>query len=196
VGPDGDVWFTYAVNHGIGRITPGGQYTGFAPTIKPEDIAAGPDGNLWFTGAWGSIYRITTAGEYTLFPLHPAQSYPIGYSPPNPGLADIAAGPDGNLWFTESQTHLIGRMTPAGVITEFTIPTTNGAPFGIAAGPDGNVWFTESKGIKAGRFRVTTTDLGVAVSPQPATGTVGQGLTYTITVTNDGPAEATDVVLT
>ncbi len=87
-------------------------------------------------------------------------------------------------------------MTPAGVVTEFPVPTDNSKPFGIAAGPDGNIWFAESNGNKIGRFRVSRTDLMVAVSPRSATGTAGQGLTYTITVTNDGPVEATDVVLT
>ena len=37
----------------------------------------------------------------------------------------IAAGPDGNLWFTEDQTNHIGRMTTAGALTEFPVPTTN-----------------------------------------------------------------------
>ena len=36
----------------------------------------------------------------------------------------------------------IGRITTAGVITEFAIPTANGEPLGIAAGPDGALWFT------------------------------------------------------
>ena len=55
---------------------------------------------------------------------------------------DIAAGPDGNLWFTESPAK-IGRITTAGVVTEFPIPTAQSLPVGIAAGPDGNLWFTE-----------------------------------------------------
>jgi virginiamycin B lyase len=55
-------------------------------------------------------------------------------------LAAITAGPDGNLWFTE-QSGRIGRITPAGVVTEFPAP----APLlAIAAGPDGAVWFSET----------------------------------------------------
>src|SRR5437899_649550 len=40
----------------------------------------------------------------------------------------IALGPDGNLWFTEGTDVVpakIGRITPAGAITEFAIPTAN-----------------------------------------------------------------------
>ena len=36
----------------------------------------------------------------------------------------ITAGPDGNLWFTGSQapTIYIGKMTPGGSVSEFTVP--------------------------------------------------------------------------
>jgi streptogramin lyase len=36
----------------------------------------------------------------------------------------ITSGPDGNLWFTEYQGNKIGRITPAGQITEFAVPTS------------------------------------------------------------------------
>jgi virginiamycin B lyase len=55
----------------------------------------------------------------------------------------ITAGPDGNLWFTEYGGNKIGRITTAGVITEFPIPTDDSEPWGITSGPDGNLWFTE-----------------------------------------------------
>ena len=32
-------------------------------------------------------------------------------------LSAIAAGPDGNLWFTNQNNNSIGRITPAGVVT-------------------------------------------------------------------------------
>ena len=64
----------------------------------------------------------------------------------------IAAGGDGSLWFTENYGNKIGRITTAGVITEFAIPTTGSGPQGIAAGPDGNLWFVESGGNNIGRI--------------------------------------------
>jgi streptogramin lyase len=54
----------------------------------------------------------------------------------------IAAGPDGNMWFTERQSGKLGRITPAGTITEFSVDSAS-APNGIATGPDGNLWFAE-----------------------------------------------------
>jgi virginiamycin B lyase len=59
------------------------------------------------------------------------------------GPESITVGPDGNLWFTEVTANKIGRITPAGVITEFAVPTANAAPNAITAGPDGQLWFTE-----------------------------------------------------
>jgi virginiamycin B lyase len=61
------------------------------------------------------------------------------------GPTGIAAGPvDGTLWFTERTANKIGRITAAGVITEYAIPTANSEPYAITAGTDGTIWFTES----------------------------------------------------
>jgi virginiamycin B lyase len=46
----------------------------------------------------------------------------------------------------------IGRITPAGVITEFAIPTPNSGPRALAAGPDGAIWFSEYRTNKIGRI--------------------------------------------
>ena len=41
------------------------------------------------------------------------------------GPVGITAGPDGNLWFTESQGNKIGKIVPAtGAITEYPVSTT------------------------------------------------------------------------
>ena len=55
----------------------------------------------------------------------------------------IAAGSDGNMWFTESPGGAVARITPAGVVTEFTVPTANAQPQMIIGASDGNLWFTE-----------------------------------------------------
>ena len=58
----------------------------------------------------------------------------------------ITLGPDGNLWFTlRGGDGAIGRITPQGVITEYTAGLTpGGAPTDIVEGRDGNLWFTLS----------------------------------------------------
>ena len=96
-------------------------------------------------GSWGlvpaaliaALVLPSAAGATSIkeFPLA-ASSDPLG----------IAAGPDGNLWFTDGgTTSAIGRVTPAGVIKEFTKGfTSTGKPADITLGSDSNLWFTTS----------------------------------------------------
>jgi virginiamycin B lyase len=64
----------------------------------------------------------------------------------------IASGPDGALWFVDDVGNSIGRITTAGAITEFPIPTATSGPVAITAGPDGALWFTEQGGNNIGRI--------------------------------------------
>lgn len=81
---------------------------------------------------------------------------------PSSGLQGIALGPDGNMWFTEFGASKIGRITPAGAVTEF--PLAPGAmPYDIAAGHDGNLWFTQFGDDKLGRI----TTAGTVLAPVP-----------------------------
>ena len=80
----------------------------------------------------------------TVFPVPTSGSRPY----------TIVAGPDGNLWFTESMGNKIARIGTNGTIKEFPVPTPGSGPYGIAAGADGNIWFTERFGDQIGRFNV------------------------------------------
>jgi len=183
-GPDGNLWFTEYYSNRIGRITPAGAVTEFSAGISADtvrvNITAGPDGNLWFTATSyydlqgnrfiteDRIGRITTSGVVTEF----SAGISAGASP-----FGIAAGPDGNLWFTEENGHRIGRITPAGVVTEFSAGISARAmPLGIAAGPDGNLWFTEWWGNRIGRITPgtagnnTPTDTTIVLQPGPGEG--------------------------
>jgi virginiamycin B lyase len=98
----------------------------------------------------------------TEFPL------PAGSAP-----GAITAGPDGALWFTESpgpgvRNARIGRITTAGTVTEFPIPTANAFPSDITRGPDGALWFTEGSVRRIGR--VTTGGSGTEFAVSGATG--------------------------
>jgi streptogramin lyase len=95
-------------------------------------------------------------------------SIPTTASGPN----GIAAGPDGALWFTESNANKIGRITTSGTITEFGIPTPSSGPFYIAAGPDGALWFSENSGNKIGRITTsgTITEFGIPTSASEPAG--------------------------
>jgi streptogramin lyase len=145
-GPDGGIWFVM-VDGTVVRSTTSGAITKIPFPINARDcctlsgITSGPDGNLWFTKNDG-IVRVTTSGLVTEFPVRlDTNSLDRG----------ITAGPDGNVWFTEPSGK-IGRITPPGVITEFSTPSGYDGLAVIVTGPDGNLWFTEEFSSKIGRI--------------------------------------------
>jgi len=81
----------------------------------------------------------------------------------------ITKGTDGNVWFSEFYADQIGRITPAGVITEFALPPLTDIE-GITTGPDGNLWFTAPGENKVGKMTtsgVVTTFPINAPDPSP-----------------------------
>jgi virginiamycin B lyase len=160
-GPDGALWFTEQSGGGIGRITTNGTVTQY-PLPQPPNgefastngIAAGADGALWYPLAYGSaavnaepeqdaIGRITTAGMTSaVYAVPTLGCYPIA----------ITGGPDGALWFTESDSGKIGRITLTGSVTEYRVSSVDAQPVGIVSGPDGALWFTEREAGDIGRI--------------------------------------------
>jgi virginiamycin B lyase len=81
-----------------------------------------------------------SSAAITEFPLPTSASVPTG----------IASGPDGNLWVTEPGIDRIARITPAGTVTEFTLPAGR-EPTDIVAAA-GLIFFTERSGDRIGRL--------------------------------------------
>ena len=73
----------------------------------------------------------------------------------------------------EESASKIGRITPAGSLTEYPLPTGNSGLGGIATGPDGNIWFTESKGNKLGRLIPATGQINEFATGKSFGGIVG-----------------------
>jgi streptogramin lyase len=171
-GPDGNLWFALAPSLNgsqndviVGKITPAGAVTEFpVPDTSGlpffvDEIVSGPGGEVWFgmngTSPAGQpesfIGQVTTAGAIKIFP--------VSASGPDKQLFSLAAGPDGNLWFTESfggDSEDVGRMTPNGVVTHFATPGhISGAV--VASGPSGNlVLLGQNPGGQNEVFRVST----------------------------------------
>lgn len=153
LGSDGNVWFFDAGMSEIGKITTSGQITEYPMPANTaiNNIAPGPDGNLWMSDQGNNaILKVSTSGTLLA-------SYPIPSSKAAPN--GLSAGPDGNIWFTEFATSKIGRVTPSGVMAEFTIPSGSAGPIAITPGPDGRMWFGEM-GQEAGLGKIgyITTD--------------------------------------
>src|SRR5207302_4789039 len=108
------------------------------------------------------------------------------------GPYGITAGPDGNLWFTEYFGNRIGRITPAGVVTEFRAGLTGFTPSGIAIGPDGNLWFTEDNADRVGKLVLPPR---LALAPASQTLAIGGSASLALTL-NTPQAGPTMVALT
>jgi streptogramin lyase len=165
-GSDGNLWFSTQFPSGLGRITPTGQVSLFPEPnanqalamIAGTNLTVGSDGNVWFLESTGDVHdqvfrigRITTAGQITEF-LIPA------FKGNRAAANQLTAAPDGNIWFTSATLNgriqsngFIGRITTAGVITQFGTPTAVSDPDAIAIGSDNNVWFTEITAQAVGR---------------------------------------------
>jgi len=174
-GPDGALWFTETNCSCIGRITTAGAITEYAAqglsamtfALNPYGITAGPDGALWFTDNSGRIGRMTTTGAVT-------NAYPV-LAVDSSSLLGITVGPDGALWFTGGIN--VGRITTAGVVTQYAVPPATGVLQGITAGPDGALWFTGGNNIG----RITTSGVITEYTTPTA-----NSLPYYITAGPDG----------
>jgi virginiamycin B lyase len=168
-GADGNYWFTEYAGNKIGQVTPAGVITEYAlpnPTAAhgPIGITAGADGSMWFTEYNGNmISSIATAksvsgaavGTITEYPLPAAAANPFGTTL---GPAIITKAPDGDLFFSETNSEsqttnaMIGRFTTSSaaapnqapnVATMYPLDATANEPYGITTGPDGHMWYTE-----------------------------------------------------
>jgi virginiamycin B lyase len=169
---NGNLW--YAGASSLGWISPSGKATNI--DIRGQgrtffDLTAGPDGKVWFLGS--PIGLRSTGGS----PIAQGASESVGYVGTNgqiqqwqfpasgigiyPTLQYLVAGPDGNVWYARSDgvTCFIGRITPTGSRTEFTVFTGEGRFSGLAVGPDGNLWFGISQYTVAFNFQTFSATL-------------------------------------
>ena len=110
----------------------------------PVEIAATPDGTLWYTTYHHlAVVRQAPDRHDQRVTRRPASTARIRRS---------RRLSDGSAWITEYGTNKITRISSAGVVTGFPIPTLGSGPSGITAGPDGAMWFTERLANKIGRI--------------------------------------------
>jgi streptogramin lyase len=103
----------------------------------------------------------------------PITEFTVPTASADPG--GIAAGPDGDLWFTELTSNKIGRITTAGaVVNEYTSTGSlvTEFPAGITQGPDGAMWFAVYANNQIGRIT-----------------TAGEATFFDIPTANSGPVD-------
>lgn len=109
--PDGTLWFTYDYLDEVYRMTTTGAITHFKMPVTPysnpsgdvpQSVGAAPGGGVWASTALG-VLRVTAAG---------AMWYITDPSAMIGSASCVTTGPDGNVWFTETDANYIGRVTP------------------------------------------------------------------------------------
>jgi len=167
LGPDGNFYGAAQSSSAVFRMTPDGTLTTLHTFDGTDGFAGfsaltlGPDGSFYGTAqaggpnpyAPGTIYKITSAGTFTLLYTF---SGPDGQGP----VGGLTLGPDGNFYGiteyggTTTWGGTIFRITPAGVLT--TLYDLNGmveqpaeqfSPnAALVLGPDGNLYGTTAYG--------------------------------------------------
>jgi virginiamycin B lyase len=106
--------------------------------VGPHGLSIASGDIIWWTGKTGNVIGRLDVDKDKL------DIFPLGDRPSKPIY--IAAGTNGNMWFTELEGSNIGRITDAGEITLFALPTKNARPIVVFPGPGGLMWFTEERG--------------------------------------------------
>lgn len=154
-GADGNVWFGDDEQGTVNRITPAGEITRFEgglASLQPHlyRLAAARDGSVYFSLEGTGRYGIGRVGPGS----DALRRFTQGLSPRVNEIGSLAVGPGGDVWFgierkgslgTTASTDgraAIGRLTPAGKITEFSRCLRPAAgPTDLTVGPGHDVWF-------------------------------------------------------
>src|SRR3984885_5213888 len=117
-------WLEDPTSHTKTKFTlPSGGGKAWVPSLQEGAVGADTVG-----------YKYQTVKQIT--------EYPMSYATNWDGA--MVAGKEGNIWFAEKESEYagrIGRISPAGVITEFALPSGD-VPQGMAVDSLGNVWFS------------------------------------------------------
>jgi streptogramin lyase len=146
-GADGNLWVVDTnTNEGLVKVGPNGAFISehAVPGSSGRGITLGSDGRVWWADfGSGAVHATDTAGV--------TQTYAGSAS----GLQEIAAGPTGQVAFTQqaAQPYELGRVATADGSVQKT--TEDREPFGIDFGSDGAYWAAEFATDSLGRL---TTD--------------------------------------
>ncbi len=200
-GTDGALWFAengssaFSGNAGdnstppqIVRMTTSGQMTPFAmpPDSVPDSIRAANGGFVFADLGTNAVGFIDYSGNVVEYPIEydGGANAPIGT---NPGNATFAVeGPDGALYFTDSDLARIGKITlgKKGMIFPPTMTFPEPSPWGGTTN-------TQLVGVAVsgdrGPFSASTSDPNVAT----VTPLVGFPLNFTVTATGIGTTTLT-----
>lgn len=117
---------------------------------------------------------VPASGLIQPLPYHATQIAPAAvaeYTTTTSNASDgVCIGPDGNTWYATGTTK-IGKVTPAGTVTEYNTTSSTKA---VCVGPDGNIWYSTTT-TKVGKittaggsdteYSTTTTPIAICAGP-------------------------------
>jgi streptogramin lyase len=187
-GSDGNRWFTEgteftAAPAKIGRITPAGVITEFAPDVAAgcnlciiTDIAQGPGGILYITSNDPTLMRFDMATQSFATPVPMPNTSALG------GNLAVSAT---DVWITDFNNDVVWRYHLSdGQFTSF--PVTD--PADVAVDVAGNAWFTQPGDVNApGTSTIGRIDAATgAVTTTPTTDGSTTVAPRSLTVAADG----------
>jgi len=113
-----------------------------SPSVAGEHAAAPKPGETFRLEADSSRLVAERTGIYTAFAVPTSAA----------GLDKIVTAPNGDMWFEMEDANKIGRITPAGVITEFGLGETTtgeGKVQDLTVATDGSIWVVYDTGWRA-----------------------------------------------
>jgi virginiamycin B lyase len=98
----------------------------------------------------------------------PALADTVAYFPVNSGAHphDVAAAPDGTVWYTAQSQGALGILDPKTGKVEQILLGKGAAPHGVIVGPDGAAWITEGGQNAIARFDPKTRDVKLLPLPK------------------------------
>ncbi len=182
-----NVTYAYTVTNFVGTTSTSGITDGTGADARfssPTAITRDASGNFYVTDGVRTIRKITPEGVVTTLAGQAFQSGSVDGTGSAARFDDpfgIALDPAGNLYVTEGNTHVIRKITPAGVVTTFAgTASASGAtdgtgaaarfnrPQGIAYGSDGALYVADMN-----NYVIRRVTLGGVVTT--IAGTAGQG---------------------
>jgi len=141
-------------------------------------IQVASDDTIWFAEQYANYIGryFPTTGRFRTYPL-PWLTVPDSSNPGHTislpsGPNDLAFDAHGNLWFTEFNADMLGRLdTHTGLIQLYPLSATKSVekllPYGITIDSQGIVWFTESSNNRIGRLDPATGSIRYFTPPEP-----------------------------
>ena len=112
-------------------------------TVAAYTGAASRSGMLTIAGQSAALTQSGTTtppgGQFVEYPLPTLNAHPVV----------VSAGVDDSMWFVETNTNKLGKITHDGVITEYPM---NSSILGALPGADGNMWFSLPSENKIGKI--------------------------------------------